>query len=596
MFSPGVRFLITNAPAIIPLSVLLYFGSDFLYNKTGGAFPRWGIVPLAIVVVPYLGVLRLEWNLFKYRRTAASMGAVIPPLIPDKWPFHLNTLAVMLKSFLHGYPGDNMWEWVAKLGYTYRVRTGSDERMVTIEPHYVKSILATNFDCWDKGPVFIHQMHSVLGTGVFNADGDMWKFHRSMTRPFFSKERITDFENFDRHATAAIALAKDRLRAGFPIDFQDLVSRFTLDSATEFLFDTDVHSLSAGLPYPSNTPRAAKFNNEAHPANQFATSFAQAQIEIAKRTFFGTLWPLVEIFGDNTKAHMKVIGKFIDPILADALRKKKDTKGVEAAAGGTGKVSETETFLEHMVNFTDDITVLRDEILNIMIAGRDTTASLLSFGFYMLSQHPDILQRLRSEIVETVGLTKAPTYDELRNMKYLRAFLNETLRLYPPVPFDVRSANKPTTLPSLPGEEPIYIPTGTKAIYSVFMMHRRTDLWGPDALEFDPNRFVDARVRKYLTPNPFIFVPFNAGPRICLGQQFAYNEASFMIVRLLQNFSSVSLAREAQPPKTIPPESWADVPGRQSIEKVRPGTHLTMFVDGGLWVRLGEAKEAKATT
>lgn len=120
------------------------------------------------------------------------------------------------------------------------------------------------------------------------------------------------------------------------------------------------------------------------------------------------------------------------------------------------------------------------------------------------------------------------------------------------------------------------------------------------ALEFDPNRFIDARVQKYLTPNPFIFVPFNAGPRICLGQQvrtyrtiphffrpsmshsghqFAYNEASFMIVRLLQNFSSVSLAREAQPLKTIPPESWADVPGRQSIEKVRPGTHLTMFVD-----------------
>lgn len=107
MFSPGVRFLITNAPAIISLSVLLYFGSDFLYNKTGGAFPRWAIVPLAIVVVPYLGVLRLEWSLFRYRRTAASMGAGIPPLIPDKWPFHLGILAAMLESFLHGYPGSS---------------------------------------------------------------------------------------------------------------------------------------------------------------------------------------------------------------------------------------------------------------------------------------------------------------------------------------------------------------------------------------------------------------------------------------------------------------------------------------------------------
>lgn len=107
MFSPGVRFLFTNTPTILFLSFLLYFASDVLYTKTEGAFPRWAIVPLAVVLVPSLGVLYREWTLFKHRRAAASLGAVVPPLIPDKWPFHLGFQAALLESFSRGYPGSH---------------------------------------------------------------------------------------------------------------------------------------------------------------------------------------------------------------------------------------------------------------------------------------------------------------------------------------------------------------------------------------------------------------------------------------------------------------------------------------------------------
>lgn len=136
-------------------------------------------------------------------------------------------------------------------------------------------------------------------------------------------------------------------------------------------------------------------------------------------------------------------------------------------------------------------------------------------------------------------------------------------------------------------------------------MHRRTDLWGPDALEFDPDRFLDDRLHKYLTPNPFIFLPFNAGPRICLGQQvrtscsrrtlgtwsnmwlfvsqFAYNEMSFMLIRLLQHFSSVTLSPESQDPATRPPAAWARGKGRQAIERFYPRNHLTLYAK--VWTR-----------
>lgn len=83
------------------------------------------------------------------------------------------------------------------------------------------------------------------------------------------------------------------------------------------------------------------------------------------------------------------------------------------------------------------------------------------------------------------------------------------------------------------------------------------------AEEFDPDRFIDERLYKYLTPNPFIFLSFNAGPRICLGQQFAYNEMSFFLIRLLQDLESITLDMDAQDPESRPPADWAKCPGRK---------------------------------
>ncbi|KAI6151608.1 cytochrome P450 [Pisolithus tinctorius] len=353
-----------------------------------------------------------------------------------------------------------------------------------------------------------------------------------------------------------------------------MICRFTLDSATEFLLGKCVSSLSAGLAYPKNSPPGQDKDYTDHPANVFARAFSDAQSNATFRGGFGTLWRLAEFWSDRVKKDMEVCHRFIDPILKDALQMERSMK--EAGQVRTEEKGAFEdTLLGHLVSCTEDPIVIRDETLNILIAARDTTASTLTFLVYMLSQHPHVLKRLRAEVLSTVGNSRRPTNEDVRDMKYMRAVINETLRLYPPVPLNVRTSVEAVLWPGVNGDSPIYIPPKTRTLYSVFLMHRRKDLWGPDAEIFDPDRFLDERL-KYLTSNPFIFLPFNAGPRICLGQQFAYNEMSFFLVCLLQNFSSITLAEDVQTRRSA---EWTKGTGHNSQEKVIVRHHFTMYVD-----------------
>lgn len=146
------------------------------------------------------------------------------------------------------------------------------------------------------------------------------------------------------------------------------------------------------------------------------------------------------------------------------------------------------------------------------------------------------------------------------------------------------------------------------AQYTSLLIQRREDIWGSAAHIFDPNRWLgtpssaEDLKNKVHVGNPWAYTPFNAGPRICLGQQFAYTEASFLIIRLLQRVASLELAPEAQPEGTLPPSSWASSSvGRESVERCRPVSSLTLSVkvgallpcrqathmstQGGLWIR-----------
>ncbi|KAF8498338.1 cytochrome P450 [Gautieria morchelliformis] len=405
----------------------------------------------------------------------------------------------------------------------------------------------------------------------------MWQFHRKITRPFFARERVTDFGIFDANALITLRQMQARFDEGHAIDFQDICSRFTIDSACEFLLGASIHSLRDPLPRPGEDPSAV-----GSASNKFARAFADAQMSITTRGRIGVVWPLFETLKDRTEDDVKEIRGFIESIVRAAMKKRAE-----------GVVSEQETsLLQHLLNVTQDMKLIIDETINIMLAGRDTTAGLLTFVTYCLAMHPDVLARLREEVLNTVGPTRAPTFDDVRGMKYLRAVLNETLRLFPSVPFNHRFCKVDTTVVTDDGQR-LFVPANTRVILSSMLAQRHKPFWGEDAHLFDPTRFLDERVKHYVTPKPFVFIPFSAGPRICLGQQFAYHEASFFMIRLLQRYDRITLAPECQPADSRPPASWQYAQSgtpRKAVEQCVIQSHLTLFVQGGLWLRMGTSR------
>ena len=215
----------------------------------------------------------------------------------------------------------------------------------------------------------------ISNAGTFN------RFHRAMTRPFFARDRVTDFDLFDRHAEVVLTRLKERFAKGEAIDFQvcarelylvalipvragpyvevrvryprrpgllTFYDRFTLDSAAEFLFGCNIYSLDAPLPYGHNAARR-ETATKPHSSDRFSKAFGQAQRQIALRSRFGSAWPLFEFWKDKTQDAMRDIYDFVDPILKNALEKR-DRDGKTSSKCEDDNRSET--LLDHLVEET----------------------------------------------------------------------------------------------------------------------------------------------------------------------------------------------------------------------------------------------------
>ncbi|KAG9010037.1 hypothetical protein FRB94_011014 [Tulasnella sp. JGI-2019a] len=594
--TPGVRYLLTIIipQAIIPATVVYAGTYPIISNFTPIKNPY---LINGICLATLFGVANVFGALhaLNQQRLARQLGAVPVPAVRGRLHFLGNVDVVIkmvrgFKGYAHGWLGELESEW----GSFYNLRMLGGDTLVTTSPDLFKQVIVTDFPIWIKGEdVFKMPMQGFLGDGVFNSNGSMWKFHRSMTRPFFAKDKIIHFDTFSKHADEAIAKINER--DGEAIDFQDIASRFTMDSGTSFLFGESVNSMSAPLAFPfgaKNPDKTQQSTNSGH----FPSAFRDVLEVCGFRLLVAPDWPLWEFMEDKVEAKMKTIHEYIDPIVQRALGKHPRVRSAEESSDPLANSDENQTLLDHLASVMDDQIMIRDELLNILLAARDTTAHAITAVMYFLATHPTIMARLREEINDVVGPVTTPTFVQVKDMKYLRAIINETLRLMPSVPANMKQSTAASVWTDPATGVRYYIPKGANVSLMTILM-QRGDAWGPDSTVFDPDRWIDERNKKYYLANPFIFLPFHGGPRMCLGQQFALNETSFFVTRLLQSFDDISFAPDAFAPGTLPPQEWKGSQlGRKSVEKVWPMSHLTMYFKGGLWLRMRGSRTAQGSS
>jgi cytochrome P450 len=491
-------------------------------------FTSWYGILLAV----YIG-----YNVIDYIRVQLVMKklqCVSPPVELDGF-FGFKLLFISLRHKKEGTLVDYIkerFETVEK--DTFKFRIAGTSVVSTRNPENIKALLATQFNDFALGTRHA-QFKPLLGDGIFTLDGSGWKHSRAMLRPQFAREQVAHVKSLEPHIQV---LAKHVRRAqGAAFDVQSLFFRLTVDSATEFLFGESVESLqdeSIGM-----SKDAVDFDGK----TGFAEAFNTAQVYLSIRSLLQKGYFLAnnkEFRTANEKVH-----KFADYYVQKALTSSPEELEKHSQDGYI--------FLYELVKQTRDPHVLRDQLLNILLAGRDTTAGLLSFTFYELARNPRVWLKLKEEIYEKFGdgdnaRLEDITFESLKKCEYLKALLNEVLRMYPSVPQNFRVAQKDTSLPRGGGpnrDQPIFIHKGQTVTYTVYAMHRDEKFYGKDAAEFRPERWFEPETRKL----GWAFLPFNGGPRICLGQQFALTEASYVIARLAQLFPTLASHDDEYPPR-----------------------------------------------
>ncbi|KAI1493695.1 cytochrome P450 [Biscogniauxia mediterranea] len=491
---------------------------------------------IVFVLFFFVAFKRLE-SAWQDRRFAAANGCKpVPKLQQPEYIIGIKNVIEGAKAWRTSRWLDMWRDRFSTIGTTFQISALGRTTIFTIDPENVKTILATKFEDFDVGERRARLFRPLIGSGIFTTDGKAWEHSRSLVRPVFTKALVSNFSKYETQFQALLeALPQPCPQTGLvEVDLQPLFARLTLDLATELLLGRSLCSLLAS---PGST--TAQFVD--------ALDYAQGRIHIHglwEQPFLRPFAWIYSILAGSLDAKFDeactTVHEIMDKIIIENLGRLNQKPSHDRNQDDTG-VSDKYIFLDEIIKATQDPLQLRYEILNMLLAGRDTTAGLLSNTFFILSRRPDIWARLQAEVKETFG-DRMPEYDALRNMRYVRNLLNESLRLHPVIPFNSRVAVRNTTLPrggGPDGKSPVFVKAGQPVNYHVWSMHRNAEHFGPNAELFDPDRWSNSNLRP-----GWAYIPFNRGPRVCVGQQFALTEAAYIVVRLVQEFDSIECRDE----------------------------------------------------
>ena len=383
--------------------------------------------------------------------------------------------------------------------YTY---LGYSRRSILLinDPDIARDILTDPLECFPKNDLMVGALEPLVGDSIFVSSGERWRRQRAMIDPAFSHMRInTAFSSMAAAVDDYEQTLDARAASGESFSLDLAMSELTADVICRTIFSSTLKSQTAHDVFES--------------FGEFERSVASVSL---RQLIFGKPWADVrqpERVLDACERIRRHIGDLLDPRLAEGAERRDDIVSavIDARDSETGKGFTREELIDQMGVF--------------FLAGHETTASVLTWIFYILAARPEVAKRLREE-VETVVGDREVVFADVKRLSYVRNVFREGLRLYPPITFIPRVAAERTRI------GPYNVKKGAMIMISPWTAHRNASQWRNAEL-FDPDRF-DKAARG--DEDAGVLMSFGLGPRVCVGAAFATIESGLILARLVRRY------------------------------------------------------------
>ncbi|KAF3436194.1 hypothetical protein FNV43_RR23286 [Rhamnella rubrinervis] len=430
-------------------------------------------------------------------------------------------------------------------------------QILTGNPAVVQHILKIKFPIYQKCDAFRLPYNDFLGDGIFNAEGDNWKFQRHVSGQEFNTKSLRKFVEtvVDTELSARLLPILSTAAANKSLlDFQDILERFAFDNICEIAFGYDPAYLIPSLPQ-----------------SKFAAAFDDASMISRERSaaWVPMLWKIKKLLGIGSEKHLAAAVSEIRNFAANIIREKKKELSEKSSLESVDLLSRFLSSGHRDEKFVTDI------IVSFILGGRDTTSAALTWFFWLVSKNPHVEQEILKEINQNSEKSeRSSAFDEVKDMVYTHAALCESMRLYPPGPSDAREAVCDDVLP-----EGSMVKKGMMVEYHAYAMGRLETLWGKDWEEYRPERWVEMEDEtnkwRFVGRDTYTYPVFHAGPRICLGKEMAFLQMKRVVSGVLRRFRVVPAMAEGVEPEYI--------------------SYITSKMNGGFPVTIEERSETQST-
>ncbi len=441
----------------------------------------------------------------------------MPPvvsLLRVVWQGEGNLLSLLPSAAYH--------DWVGRLGYSRR------DILIVNEPTLVKRVLVDAEGIFPKNDLMVSALDPLVGESIFVSNGDTWRRQRAMIDPALSMMRVSKaFPAMVAAIDLHEAQLDDLAARGEPLSLDMTMSHLAADIISRAVFTTSLQTQMAREVFDAFAV--------------FERSVAQVRLRqlIVEPAFAEVRQPADVLAACALIRHH--LGELIDSHVESGATTFNDiaTSIMGARDATTGRPFTRKELIDQLGVF--------------FLAGHETTASALTWLFFILAVRPDILERVRAEVRSVAGDGEIG-FDHIREFGFIRNVFRETLRLYPPITFLPRVALEKTRLGDMTAKR------GAMIMVSPWTMHRHRKLWQRPEI-FDPDRFEPSREHEMVAG---AYLPFGVGPRVCAGATFANVESTLIIARLARRFDFTALS----PASVRPVARLTTRPARQIMCRV----------------------------